>query len=147
MSRTLAVSNGDLDTGAAGSGILIEGADKANQDIAEALLSEYDFVRDQGGKLAYMVVPAIGGKTLIAGEVQKIIQRLKASQAEDPWITLDERILDADVSVYRDDSTGYFFFRLSCPTAGNSVITVTDSVRQRVTQLAHTWPNGVQPFM
>lgn len=147
MSKTLAVANGDLDTGAAGSGILIEKEDKANQDIAEALLSEYDVVRDQGGKLAFMVVPAVGGKTLIAGEIQRIISRLKASQADDAWLTLEERILDSTVSVYQDPNTGYFFFRLQCQLAGNNTITITDSVRQRVTQLAHTWPNGIQPFV
>lgn len=145
MSQTLAVANGDLDINAVGSVDLISGRDKVSQDIAEILLSEYDASRDYGGKLQTMVVPGTGAKALIANELQRILKRLQISQASDPGISAAEKIISVkDVKVSQVNDTDYTF-SVTIQTADNGSLVLTDSVKYRPVQIAHTWPSGMFP--
>lgn len=146
MSHTLAVANGDLDINALGSCDLISGQDKLSQDVAEALLSDYDYERDYGGKLQTMVVPGLGAKAMVSSEVQRILTRLQSMQSQDSSITSDERISSvSDIKVVMDKSDAHF--EVSINTANASKLTMSDVVRLRPIQLAHTWPNGQMPIL
>lgn len=146
MSQTLAVANGDLDINALGSGDLIQGRDKASQDTAEILLSDYDAERDYGGKLQTMSVPGAGAKSIISTELQAIMRRLQNQQALDPAITAAEKIASVPgIDVQSINETDYLF-RLQLRTADQGTITMTDTVRYRRMQLSHTWPHGTLPF-
>ena len=146
MSVTLAVANGDLHDNARGSAPLISGRDKLAQDIAEALLSEYDYSRDANGKLVSMRVTGPGAKALIQGEVSRILTRLQKLQDQDGYITDSERIAGiGTVQVKQLNETDYQFHATVVTLDGGS-LTVTDAVSYRPVRLAHTYPSGIFPL-
>lgn len=148
MSQTLAVANGDIDINALGSGDLIQGRDKASQDYAEILLSDYDAERGYGGKLHNMVVPGLGAKAIISSEIQKITNRLISMQASDPDTDPSERIVSAqDIKVVVGNNNQEAQFSVGLRTADAGNITLSDTVRLKPIQLAHTWPGGQMPFV
>ena len=146
MSQTLAVANGDLDINALGSCDLIQGRDKVNQDIAEILLSDFNRARNYGGRLQTMSVPGAGAKSIVAAELQTIMQRLQAMQSQDPTITAAERISAVQSIKVGEINATDFTFQINVQTADNGKLSLSDSVQYRQMQLAQTWPGGVQPF-
>jgi hypothetical protein len=146
MSVTLAVSNGDLDDNARGAVDLITGRDKLSQDIAQALLSEYDYTRDTGGKLASMKLMGPGAKALIVGEVTRILNRLKRLQEADQYVTDSEKIASiGDVSCKQLNDTDFQFYANVLTVSGH-MLSATDTVSYRRTNLSHTYPSGLFPL-
>jgi hypothetical protein len=146
MSITLAMSSGDLDDNARGVVITISGRDKLTQDIAEALISEYDYKRDCNGKLVNMRAVGPGAKALIQGEVTRILNRLRSLQASDSYITDAERITTiGTVAVVAINDTDYQF-TATVYTADNSSLTLSDVVSFRKVNLSHTYPGGMFPL-
>lgn len=146
MSVTLAVANGDLDDNARGTVPLISGRDKLAQDIAEALISEYDYKRDANGKLVSMRVTGPGAKALIQGEVSRILTRLQKLQEQDMFATDSERIAGiGNVQVRQINETDYQFHAAVVTIDGGN-LTVTDAVSYRAVKLAHTYPSGLFPL-
>lgn len=146
MSVTLAVRNGDLDDNARGSVDLIRGRDKLAQDIAEALLSEYDYRRDANGKLVSMRITGPGAKSLIHGEVLRIVTRLQRLQDLDPYCDDSERISGtASIDVTQINETDYRF-KLNVMTVDGGRLAIGDVVSYRPVQLAHTYPSGLFPL-
>lgn len=146
MSITLAMSSGDLDDNARGVVITISGRDKLTQDIAEALISEYDYKRDCNGKLVNMRAVGPGAKALIQGEVTRILNRLRSLQASDSYITDAERITTiGTVAVVAINDTDYQF-TATVYTADNSSLTLSDVVSFRKVNLSHTYPSGMFPL-
>lgn len=146
MSITLAMSSGDLDDNARGVVITISGRDKLTQDIAEALISEYDYKRDCNGKLVNMRAVGPGAKALIQGEVTRILNRLRSLQASDSYITDAERITTiGTVAVVAISDTDYQF-TATVYTADNNSLTLSDVVSFRKVNLSHTYPGGMFPL-
>lgn len=146
MSVTLAVRNGDLDDNARGVVDLISGRNKLAQDIAEALLSDYDYTRDAGGKLASMRIVGPGARALIVGEVTKILTRLKKLQEHDLAVTDSEKIASiGDVAVKQINETDFQFYA-NVVTVSGATMSATDTVSYRKTSLAHTYPSGLFPL-
>lgn len=146
MSITLAMSSGDLDDNARGVVITISGRDKLTQDIAEALISEYDYKRDCNGKLVNMRAVGPGAKALIQGEVTRILNRLRSLQASDSYITDAERITTiGTVAVVAINDTDYQF-TATVYTADNNSLTLSDVVSFRKVNLSHTYPGGMFPL-
>lgn len=146
MAITLAMSSGDLDDNARGVVITITGRDKLTQDVAEALLSEYDYKRDCNGKLVNMRAVGPGAKALIQGEVNRILTRLRSLQASDSYITDAERITSiGTVAVTALNDTDYQF-KATVYTADNSSLTLSDVVSFRKVNLSHTYPGGLFPL-
>lgn len=146
MSITLAMSSGDLDDNARGVVITISGRDKLTQDVAEALISEYDYKRDCNGKLVNMRAVGPGAKALIQGEVSRILNRLRSLQSSDSYITDAERITTVGTITVTEINDTDFQFAATIYTADNSSLTLSDIVSFRRVNLSHTYPGGLFPL-
>ena len=141
MSQTLRVVDGDLFISpVSGRAEILDGPDKASQDIAEVLmtplaqptaeapdpppspdlmidlLNALDLpARDYGSELAFIDVPpqlsSALSKALIEKKVDEAIQRLRRLQQDDPLSTPDERIAGiSKLVVVRVDTHSFAFF-------------------------------------
>lgn len=148
MSKTLQMVDGDFFVGADGRYVEIDGIDKTAQDIAEALLTEYDAQRDEGNALigASTEDPRIIGslsKAYVKREITAAIERLQRYQQRDPAITdleLIDRIRSLIVIVLPEKKTDANFF-LEVEVVSGEVITMRKVVSLRQFQT----PRGATP--
>lgn len=134
MSVTLRMKDGDLFISSAGRAELVDGADKAAQDVAEVLMTPLDSLRDYGSELASLNIPepvsVIAGKALVSKKVDEAIQRLKRFQETDPFITDSEQIDKINKLVVQQIGTGQFIFWINLflvnqSITGNQVLAVS----------------------
>lgn len=136
MARTFRMSDGDLEFDVNGRLTLLEGAEKVQQDIAEALLTDYDRTRDFGSRLnALTYNPSMNASEgQISTYISDAIDRLRAMQRTNPTTTRQEEIAMVDgIQVFKNDQTEVLF--------GVSVITTEGQGANTTIMLA---PNPVK---
>ena len=126
MSSTPYILNGDLYISAdSGRIYLVDGVDKCSQDVAEILYTPYSTVTGYGSDLIdvvnYPVMAKGAMQNFIKLKISEAIDRLKNMQREDPFSTIDERILNVrNLQLkYAGNSTYLFYLQLDVedPTA------------------------------
>jgi hypothetical protein len=117
MSTTIRMADGDIFINSAGRAELIDGANKASQDIAETLLTPLDALRDFGSELADLNVPepvrVFAGKALISKKVDEAVGRLQRAQETDTQSTAAERIKEVQRIVVKQINGTDFVFWVS----------------------------------
>ncbi len=120
------MADGDFFINSAGRTELVDGADKAAQDLAEVLMTPLSRARAYGSELASLDIPepvsAIVGKSLISKKVDEAVQRLKRLQELDPEITDTEQIEKIHKLVVEQIGTGQFIFWVSVLLVDQSII-------------------------
>ncbi len=152
MSETLKVSNGDLFIDpVTGRFALIDGPEKAGQDVAECLMtlvkqsnrSGAVFPRNYGSELATIGTSAPTlyggaiGKPLVAAKVQEAISRLQSAQGSDPNITDNERITAIQQLLVEQTGQADFVYYLQLGLASGDLAEVTSLTP---TALDHQFP-------
>jgi len=145
MSRTILKENGDIYIDpSSGRTQLITGIRKLSQDVADALLVEYNSERDFGQELTKVLSSNSGASFLnvihsayIKSRVEEAISRLKAMQQSRPDQLNDYEAIDKinDLRVYSLNNTDYVFVVDVSPKAGPDQNPQTFTVK-----LAHQLP-------
>ena len=113
MSKTIRIADGDIYIDSNGQSSLVDSVNKSGQDIAAALLIDYDANTSFGSELATFVQSPYN--FISDGIVQQLIleavQRLQAKQQQDSASTSDERIARIkDLRIDRSDNGDVFFY-------------------------------------
>lgn len=139
MSWTLGVANGDLDIDNYGNFVTVSGRDKCSQDLSEQLLSYYDESRDYGSRLHPGVVPPVGGRAFIAGELHSVVERLQNAQNDaansDPYERV-ANVTQLDIITDTSDPTS-FSYRLAVTTEAGDQAGSQSSVQYRQMRFGH----------
>lgn len=124
MSQTLAIQDGDIYINPCGSSELVQGRDKALQDLGEYLMT------DIHSNLNRLIGTGVVSTALVSMEVQACVTRLQTAQARDPTCTAAERIMGiANLQTRVVDRDVYF--RVDVTTADKNTITLEDGLRYR----------------
>lgn len=126
MSTTYQVSNGDIfinrDTGRL---VEVTGIEKLGQDLASALLLEYDAERDFGSELMTLEIPTgTASKGFVSQLVSEAVSRLEAYQRDDLYATSDEIINSIDAIRVAFDANSHsqaYFYLVVSNQAGTSL--------------------------
>ena len=148
MSTTLQISNGDLfidrSTGTTQS---ISGTSKLAQDIAEALLVNFDLERNFGNTMNVDgIQPSIIGQVSevdVRERIESAIDRLKNKQAEDDQLDPTEELVNIerlDIELLNGNTEVRFLLEVS--TAKRERVNVGDTLTLKPTQLKHVNPPG-----
>jgi len=157
MSYTLKCDNGDLISDASGSYTSISGLHKVSQDVAEALLNNYDpeVVTYYNGSELYRVgeqttiLNTIGVEEWVHTMVMEAMDRLQDLQDDDEYIDEDESI--EDVTELTVNKAGYlswrFILRLVTESADNIPLNFDISLSQQLPDdLAEEFNTFIQKY-
>lgn len=138
MSFTLGVADGDIDFNVHGRPVIVYGADKGSQDLAQIQTSKYDPNRNYGTRAEPGFVPAVAGDVWLSTELALTVERLQALQASARNTTADERIAAVDkIDVTSRDDRTSLDYELVVSTAAKDDITVSGNVRRRRMSMGH----------
>ena len=142
VSQTLRMKNGDLDFNRnTGRAELINGFEKASQDLADILLTVFDNERNYGSELADIEVASQFFDFITVGLVQQKISesvnRLIALQQQDAQSTADERIESITALRVRQPQGTDIVFFLAVKTETNDIVEKAMEVLLRPVELDH----------
>lgn len=116
MSRTFLMDTdiGDIYLNSSGKSLIIDGVHKLKQDITESLLTVYDSNRNYGNKAQIGTIASDNNylnEYSIEIDINDAIERLKAYQQKDIYLTEEEEIASIDsIQVESINRTKYVFF-------------------------------------
>ena len=138
MSFTLGVKDGDFEFNSYGRSVVIEGADKTSQDLAQIQLSRFNARRNYGCRAEPGAVPVVGGESWLSTELHMTVDRLQGLQQSLRATTPDEEIAGVDrLDVIQDQDKTSFNYALEVRTRSGSSFTTEGSVRRRRVSMSH----------
>ena len=151
MGITFQISNGDLYINpATGSSKTIDGLQKVSQDVAEAILLDFNVERNYGndinpsGKQTGSAVIGVVSPIDIKARIHAAIERLRRLQIADEYLTDDEEIITIkSLQVEFSDSGTTVNFFLELVVRSGKLVTQQGAINLKPTSLSHVDPKGL----